>query len=255
MTQHPYALVTGGTHGIGAAAVRLLAAGGYRVLFCGRDADAGAALASEVEGSAYFEADLATEAGIHAAADRTLELCGGRLAGLVNNAGFGYRGDFADTDAAIYGKVMDLNLKAPVLLTARLLPALKAGCGSIVMISSVAGKQGEEGLALYTASKAALIGLTQALALEIGPECRINAVCPGQIETRMMGRTLTIPGRREMLTARIPAGRLGLAEDVGRVIAWLVGPDSSYVSGTIMTVDGGETAGLRVTGSSAAPSA
>ncbi|MBR26390.1 MAG: short-chain dehydrogenase [Rhodobacteraceae bacterium] len=239
-------LVTGGTHGIGAACVRLMAEEGWPVLFCGRDAEAGAALAAETPGATFFQADLGAAAGIHAAADRALELSGGRLSGLVNNAGVGVRGVFAQTDDALYDRVMDLNLRAPVMLTARLLPALTAGSGAVVMIASVAGKAGEKGLALYTASKAALIGLTKSLALEIGPQVRINAVCPGQIETRMMGRTLSLPGRRALLTARIPMGRLGLAEDVAEATVWLISPRSGYVSGDVITVDGGETAGLMV---------
>ncbi|MEC9432017.1 MAG: SDR family oxidoreductase [Pseudomonadota bacterium] len=239
-------LVTGGTHGIGAACVRLLAGDGWPVLFCGRDAEAGAALAAATPGARYFEADLGGAEGIADAAAAALDLSGGRLAGLVNNAGVGVRAVFAETDDALYDRVMDLNLRAPVMLTARLMPALAAEGGSVVMISSVAGKAGEKGLALYTASKAALIGLAKSLALEVGPAVRVNAVCPGQIETRMMGRTLSLPGRRDLLTARIPAGRLGLAEDVAEAVCWLVSPRSAYVSGDVITVDGGETAGLMV---------
>ena len=181
-----HVLITGGTHGIGRACVQLLAREGYLPILTGRDAAAGTELASSIPGSSFLQADLSAPGAVASLADRALSLCDGRLAGLVNNAGRSARNIFDETTEELCNQVYDLNLKVPSLLTALCLPALRAAKGSVVMISSIAGKTGEEGIALYTASKAGLIGLTKALALEIAPEVRINAVCPGQIETRMM---------------------------------------------------------------------
>lgn len=240
-----HVLITGGTHGIGRACVRLLAQEGYLPIFTGRDTKAGEALAGEIPEARFLQADLSVPGAVASLAERALALSNGRLAGLVNNAGRGARNAFEETTEELCDQVFDLNLKVPSLLAALCLPALKAANGSVVMISSIAGKTGEEGIALYTASKAGLIGLTKALALEIAPEVRINAVCPGQIETRMMQNTLSLPGRRAQLEARIPSGRLGRPEDIAEAVLWLISPKSSFVNGDVLTVDGGETAGLR----------
>jgi NAD(P)-dependent dehydrogenase (short-subunit alcohol dehydrogenase family) len=99
-------------------------------------------------------------------------------------------------------------------------------------------------LATYCASKAALLGLTQALALEYGARVRFNTVCPGQIATRMMGGVMNDANKTAALTARIPAGRFATSEEVADAICWLLSPTSSYINGTSLTIDGGETAGL-----------
>jgi len=213
-------LVTGGTRGIGAACVRKLAEEGARVVFTGRDREAGQALAAEISRSVFVAGDASVEADCRRAVDAALDLGGGRLSGLVNNAGSAF------------------------LFTRHALQGLRAGGGAVVMMSSIAGLAGERGLAIYTASKAALIGLTYALALEYGSQVRFNAICPGQIATRMMGRTLEIPGRRQMLEARIPVHRLGNAEDVAEAVSWLLSPASSFIDGVALAVDGGETAGF-----------
>lgn len=237
-------IVTGGTHGIGRACVERLARDGARVLFTGRDVAAGEALAAAT--SARFVAgDVAQEPDCRQVVAAALAEGDGRIAGLVNNAGMGRRVDFADATAEDWDVVMGVNARSAFLFTRLALEGLIAARGSVVNIASVAGKTGEEGLAIYCASKAAVIGMTQALALEFGADVRFNAVCPGQIDTRMMARVSADRLRRQRLEQRIPAGRFGLPEEVADVVAWLLSAQSSYVNGTVVTVDGGETAGLR----------
>lgn len=237
-------LVTGGTHGIGAACVRRLAADGASVVFTGRDIEAGKALATEMAGTTFVSGDASVEADCKQAVQAALDLGNGAIAGLVNNAGTSARMAFDQATLDDWNRIMTVNATSAFLFTRHAMAGLRAGKGSVVMMSSIAGLVGEEGLALYTASKAALIGLTYALALEYGAEVRFNAICPGQIATRMMGRTLEIPGRRRMLESRIPVGRLGTAEDVAEAVFWLLSPASAFVNGAVLSVDGGEAAGF-----------
>ena len=238
-------IVTGGTHGIGRACVEHLARDGARVLFTGRDRDAGALVERSVASATYVECDVAVEADCRHAVDTALMIGNGRIDGLVNNAGMSLRVGFADASADDWDRIMTVNARSAFLFTRFALQALIAARGAVVNVSSIAGKGGEEGLALYCASKAALIGFTQALALEFGEHVRFNAVCPGQIDTRMMSRVNADADARRLLELRIPAGRFGEAAEVAQVIGWLLSPAASYVNGTVVSVDGGETAGLR----------
>ncbi|WP_109467958.1 SDR family NAD(P)-dependent oxidoreductase [Albibacillus kandeliae] len=238
-------IVTGGTHGIGRATAEILCRSGAQVLIAGRDAEAGEAAEREIEGLSYFQADIGVDADCRAIVDRALELGQGKLRGLVNNAGLGKRHVFGETTVADWDEMMRINARSVYLMTRLSLEGLVAGAGSVVNIASVAGRAGEENLALYTASKAAIIGMTQSLALELGDRVRFNAVCPGQIGTRMMGSVLSDDTRRRTLELRIPAGRIARPEELGEVIAWLLSDASSYVNGAVIPVDGGETAGLR----------
>lgn len=236
-------IVTGGTHGIGRACVERLAARG--VVLTGRDREAGEALAATHAGAHFVAGDVASEADCRHVVAVALELGGGKLSGLVNNAGLGRRMEFATATAEDWDIVMGVNARSAFLFTRHALAGLRAGRGSVVNVASVAGRAGEEGLAVYCASKAAVIAMTQSLALEFGEEVRFNAICPGQIATRMMARVMTDELRLRQIELRIPAGRLGEPGEVADVIEWLLSEKASYVNGAVLTVDGGETAGLR----------
>lgn len=237
-------IVTGATHGIGRACVEKLASAGSRVVATGRDAEAGAAL-ERTNRVTFVAGDVIREDHCRRVIDRALELGDGRLAGLVNNAGISKRIAFASATQDDWDEILAINARSAFFYIRHALEGLRHGRGSVVNIASIAGKIGEEGLAAYCASKAAVIGLTQALALEFGEEIRFNAVCPGQIETRMMGEIMGDALRKKQLEMRIPANRFGAPEEVADVVAWLLSDQSTYVNGTVVTVDGGETAGLR----------
>lgn len=238
-------IVTGATHGIGRACVEKLASDGTRVVATGRDAEAGRALEDIAPGVTFVPGDVSREEDCRRVIDRALDLGGGALSGLVNNAGMSKRISFASATQDDWDEVLAVNARSTFLFIRHALEGLRRGRGSVVNIASIAGKTGEEGLAVYCASKAAVIGLTQALALEFGEEVRFNAVCPGQIETRMMGKIMSDALRKKQLELRIPANRFGAPQEVADVVAWLLSDQSTYVNGTVVTVDGGETAGLR----------
>jgi NAD(P)-dependent dehydrogenase (short-subunit alcohol dehydrogenase family) len=140
---------------------------------------------------------------------------------------------------------MAVNVRSAFLFTRHALQALIAAKGAVVNVSSIAGKAGEEGLAIYCASKAAMIGLTQAVALEFGEHVRVNAICPGQVDTRMMKSISEDPSRAGgwSCASRRPLRRAG--RDRQRR-GWLLSSEASYVNGAVITADGGETAGVRL---------
>jgi NAD(P)-dependent dehydrogenase (short-subunit alcohol dehydrogenase family) len=238
-------IVTGGTHGIGRACVERLARDGRQVVFMGRDERAGNEIASVHEDALYVPGDVSSEADCRRVVEIAAALHGGRIDGLVNNAGMSRRIDFATASVGDWDELMRVNARSAFLFTSLSLQGLRAAGGSVVNMASVAGMVGEEGLAIYCASKASVIGMTQALALEYGEAVRFNCVCPGQIETRMMERVTASETRRTLLEGRIPAGRFGTPTEVANVVAWLLSEQSSYVNGAVITADGGEAAGLR----------
>jgi NAD(P)-dependent dehydrogenase (short-subunit alcohol dehydrogenase family) len=234
------AVVTGGANGIGLACARRLSGDGFRVVVADVDADAGPQVIESVLGAEFVPCDVRSSTDIRRVVDRALEIGGGRLHALVNNAGQTARVRFADTDEATWRRLHEVNLQSVFSFTRACLEGLAAGRGAVVSVASVAGLVGSEDLSVYSATKAAIIALTRSLALEMGHVIRFNAVCPGQIATRMMADD----GLHAAVTAQIPAGRLGRPEEVADVIAWLLGDGASYVNGAVVPVDGGESAGF-----------
>lgn len=239
------AIVTGGASGIGAATARLLAARGAAVLVVDIDGDSAERLCCEITGaggSAHaFAADLAdakyTDEVVIAALDAF-----GCLDILVNNAGTGGRGPSHELSDAEWRRVLALNLDSVFYMTrAALRPMLVEGSGAIVNIASIFGHVGIAGRAAYSASKAGLVNLTRALALEYGRSgIRVNAVCPGVIRTPLIAHNE--PAQLAALADLHPIGRLGEPEEVAEAIAFLAGSAASFITGASLMVDGGYTA-------------
>jgi NAD(P)-dependent dehydrogenase (short-subunit alcohol dehydrogenase family) len=232
------ALVTGATSGLGRAIAFQLARDGADVTVHGRDATRGVQTVEEIElqgGTAHFvEADLADAASIARLAKEV-----GDTDILVNNAGLAVWGPTETFEMASFDAMFAANVRAAFLLVAGFAPSMVArGTGSIINISSMAGRLGLAGGAAYGASKAALASLTQAWAAEYSPRgVRVNAVAPGPIYTRPEARELfdSIGATTAMKRAADPA-------EIAEVVAFLASPRASYMTGAIVAVDGGRTA-------------
>lgn len=235
------ALVTGGGSGIGLAAARLLAARGARV------AVLDVAPGEEFPG---LTADVTDDAAVRAAAAAAAERLGG-LDILVNNAGIGAAGTVEDNPDDEWHHVYDVNVVGMVRVTRAALPHLRRSAHpAIVNTCSIAATAGLPQRALYSASKGAVLSLTQAMAADFVEEgIRVNCVCPGTADTPWVGRLLDAApdpvAERAALEARQPMGRLVTAEEVAAGIAYLASPLASSVTGTSLAIDGGMQ-GLRI---------
>jgi len=183
----------------------------------------------------------------------------GRVDCLINNASINAPMiDIVDIIAAVFDQVMAVNVRGVWLGLKYAIPALRArGGGSIIITSSTAGIRGSVGLSAYTTSKHAVIGLMRSAALECAPwGIRVNTVNPAPIETRMMrsleemrttvaGTSVTVAQTKEAFAARIPLGRYGAPEEVGRLMLFLASDESSFCTGGVYMVDGGSSAGSR----------
>ncbi|HEY1901074.1 MAG TPA: SDR family oxidoreductase [Terracidiphilus sp.] len=244
------AVVTGAARGIGLAIAEELHGRGARLLLVDLNAAGVAATAQAMRKGAdadvdFVVADLAEPAAIVGLAERIGALAA-KVDVLVNNAGIEYDLPFNEVTTAAFDRVIAVNLRAPLLLSQALTPLFPAGGGAIVNISSIHASHAFPNSIPYACSKAGLIAQTRNLALELAPKkIRVNAVCPGYIDTPMWDewlRTAENPkALAEQTLALHPLGRRGLPEDVARAVAYLAGPGAEWVTGTHLVVDGGLT--------------
>ncbi len=234
------AIVTGAGTGIGEAIADRLTAAGARVAVADIDADAAKASAEKLGNGAFpLVLDVSRSEQVEAAVAKVIRTAGS-LEILVNNAGIAGRAApiWEQTDAD-WHRVMDLNINAAFYLCRAVLPHMRArGYGRIVNIASIAGKEGNPNMVAYSASKAAIIGLTKSIAKEVATEgiC-INAVSPAVIRTKILEQ-LT-PAQVDYMVQRIPMKRTGEPEEVAAVVHFLSSRDCSFVTGQCYDVSGG----------------
>ena len=243
MTIRGVALVTGAAGGIGAAVARRLAADGYAVACLDLDGDGAAKVAADLEGALAVPCDVADEESV-ATAVGAVRSALGEVAALVNAAGYFDRHDVPELSVQEWRRFMDVNAMGPFLTCRAVLPAMvAAGRGAIVNVVSTAGVRGGRQRAAYCASKGALLQLTRSLSVDHGPQgIRVNAVCPGLIDTPMADWIRHDASAMADFDASLPAGRIGRPQEVADVVSFLVGPSSTYMHGATVMVDGGISA-------------
>ena len=239
MTDQPIALVTGGAQGIGLACGRALAADGYRVMLA--DVKPSVADAAKAIGGRGFACDVADTAALMALFEQ-IEAEEGPVAALVNNAGIARPGDFLTYDLADFDAVIGLNLRAVFAATQRAAKGMIAADikGAIVNMSSINAVVAIPAIPAYCASKGGVQQLTKASALALAAHgIRVNAVGPGSIDTDMMAGVNASPEALARVLSRTPMGRVGSADEIGNVVAFLCSSKASYVTGETIYVDGG----------------
>jgi short-subunit dehydrogenase len=233
-------IVSGGTSGLGHATAEYLSNLGARVWILGSSESTLTAALKGLDVAGGGWADAADEPAVIAAVAEAVESLGG-LDGAFVNAGMDGEDKHAqELSADHFRRVLDVNVVGAFVLAREAAKAMEEGGGAIVINASVNGERAEKGFADYNASKAAAISLAQSLALDLSDRrVAVTAICPGYVRTRMTESYLNDPAVAEELVADIPAGRFGEPEEIARLVAFLLDPGSSYMTGSVVAIAGG----------------
>lgn len=237
------ALVSGGSRGIGRACVFALARAGWQVVFLCRSRtdladDVLQQLRAEGLNAAWYACDVADASQVKQVMQQVLRIYH-RVDLLVNNAAIAHIGLLTDMTEQQWDRIFDVNVKGAYHLIQSVLPGMVSrGCGNIINIASMWGEVGASCEVAYSAAKAALIGMTKALAKEVGPSgVRVNCVSPGVIDTDMNAE-LDDAAKAE-LADETPLGRMGMPEEVAQAVVYLSGDGASFITGQVLGVSGG----------------
>jgi NAD(P)-dependent dehydrogenase (short-subunit alcohol dehydrogenase family) len=246
---NPVVLITGALTGIGRATAAAFAKDGASIVVSGRREAEGRALEAELRSlgaeAAFIRADVRHEDDVRSLIDQTVARFG-RIDAAINAAGTeGRPGPVIDQTAESYAATFDTNVLGMLLSMKHELRVMQPqGHGSIVNISSTYGHEGAAGASVYAASKHAVEGMTKSAALEgASSGVRVNAVAPGPTETGMLNRFTGTAERKAALAKSVPLGRVGEPVEIARAAVFLASEKSSFVTGQILTADGGKTAG------------
>jgi NAD(P)-dependent dehydrogenase (short-subunit alcohol dehydrogenase family) len=232
-------IIAGGAGGIGSSIAERFAAEGAHVIVADRD-DAGAAAVATRVGGVAVATDVTSAKSVDALVERVLRLHG-RVDAVVNCAGIGRLGSVFDTTPASWDETMATNLTGVFLLARRAaIEMAKVRSGKIVNVASITGIVGYSGRVAYCVSKAGVVMLTKAMALDCAPfNVQVNALCPGVVRTPMTDAALSDPAFLAQKLADVPLGRLGKPEDMAAAAAYLASGDADFVTGHALVVDGG----------------
>jgi 2-keto-3-deoxy-L-fuconate dehydrogenase len=237
------ALVTGGASGIGEATCRVLSAAGATVVVADLNAEAAQKLAAELGNAQALPLDIANESAVNTGMGAL-----DRLDILVNNAGIGLVGSIEETSLADFERLMLVNVTGMFLVTRAAVPKLLATKGNIVNIGSVAGVVGIKKRYAYCATKGAVVAITKQLAVEYAQQIRVNCICPGTVDSPFVEGYLEKYHKhekekvRQELNQRQPIGRLGRPEEIANLVLYLASEEAAFITGSIVTIDGGWTA-------------
>lgn len=241
LLQGRHLLITGAGSGIGRATAQLFASHGARLALLDRNAEAVHTVAREL-GAFHAAVDVADEAQVNEAVQAAASAMGDAIDGVVNAAGMAIPAPLAETRLADWNRVLAVNLTGPFLLCRAALPWLQRSSDATIVNVSSGSALLPVGLAIssYVASKSGLIAFTKALASELGPQVRANAVCPGAVDTPLLPEVLRAKAQ-DPTQSPYALKRIATPEEIARAILFLSSSESSYVTGTALAVDGGRT--------------